>query len=343
MARGNLFRQFWQQLRFDVPRMTTHAASRKRVGVVLLTILIFVLILTAFLGPIAVFEYKYAGGAGALAAIFIMYVLAFGLRRGIKKSGNSITLGISTAPPPSLRQAIFQQRLILATLINRAAFETAKQSENPPNLAEGIARASTIDRLRAENLWDPLPTPIRDCLAAPEGSWAKVGASKALLHLDAVAVLTWMLSPHSELASLRTASKEGGEILRLALLKPDPIADLNFLRTETELHAQQDPAIIYLRRLSNELIKRGVAEGDFDGVLAESAGAYMAYAASIGEADVVAEDLPLGSGLVSEASTEEKFLLRGVSAVRLVSLQALHTTLLTKDTAALQQMILTMA
>lgn len=343
MSSHNLFGKFWRQLRFDVPRMATHATSRRRVGMVFLTVLFLILAFSAIYRPIALFEYKFGGGAVGLAVVVIMYALAFSLRRGLKNSGNTIALGISAAPAPSLRQAIFNQRLILATIVNRAAFEIAEQSKSPLNLETGIARATMLDGLRAENLWETLPTPLRGCLAAPEGSWTKEGAGKALLHLDAVAVLTWMLNPQSELASLRTASSEGRETLRLALLKPDPIAELNFLRTETELHAQHDPAIIYLKRLSNELIKRGVANGELETSLEEHAGAYMAYAASIGEAEFVAEDLPLGGVLVSEAPTEEILHLRGVAAVRLVTLQALHNALFTKGTVALQQMILSLA
>ena len=343
MPSNSLFVKFWKQLRFDVPRMATHAASRKRVGIVLLTIVFLILVFSAFYGPIALFEYKFGGGIGGLAAVVIMYALAFGLRRGLKNTGNTIALGISAAPEPSLRQAILKQRLVLATVINRAAFEIAKQSEKPLNLETGTARTWMLERLRVENLWELLPTTLKDCLAAPEGSWTKDCAGRALLHLDAVAVLTWMLNPHSGLESLRTASNDGGETLRIALLKPDPIADLNFLRTETELQTQHDPAIIYLKRLSNELIKRGVAKGETEPSLDEYAGAYMTYAASIGEADIVAEDLPLGGVLVSEASTEEIFHLRGVAAVRLVTLQALQNALSTKGTADLEQMILSLA
>jgi hypothetical protein len=310
---------------------------------VLLTVLFLIILFSVIYGPIALFEYKFGGGAVGLAIVAIMYVFAFSLRKGLQNSGHTIALGISATPTPSLRQAIFNQRLILATIVNRAAFEIAEQSKSPLNLETGIARAAMLDRLRAQNLWETLPIPLRGCLATPEGTWTKEGAGKVLLHLDAVAVLTWMLNPRSELASLRTASSEGRETLRLALLKPDPVAELNFLRTETELYAQHDPAIIYLKRLSNELIKRGVAKGELETSLEEHVGAYMAYAASIGEAEFVAEDLPLGGVLVSEAPTDDILRLRGVAAVRLVTLQALHHALSTKGTAALQQMILSLA
>ncbi len=343
MSSGNLFRKFWKQLRFDLPRMAAHATSRRRVGIVVLTLVFLILVFSAFYGPIAFFEYKFGGGIAGLAFVVIMYALAFGVRRGLKNSGTTIALGISAAPAPSLRRAIFNQRLILATIVNRAAFEIAEQSKSPLNLETGLARATMLGRLRAENLWETLPIPLRESLAVPEGSWTKEGAGKALLHLDAVAVLNWMLNPQSELASLRTASSEGRETLRLALLKPDPIAELNFLRTETELRVQHDPAIIYLKRLHNELIKRGVAKGELESSLEEHKGAYMAYAASIGEAEFVAEDLPLGSVLVSEAPTEDILHLRGIAAVRLVTLQALHNALITKGTGALQQMILSLA
>jgi hypothetical protein len=69
----------------------------------------------------------------------------------------------------------------------------------------------------------------------------------------------------------------------------------------------------------------------------------MAYAASIGKAEFVAEDLPLRDVLVSEASTECILHLRDVAAVRLVTLQALHNALFTKGTVALQRMILSLA
>ena len=343
MSSDNLVRKFWRQLRFDVPRMASHAASRRRVGMVLLSVLLLIVFILVIYGPIALFEYKFGGGVVGLAIVAIMCVLAFSLRKGLQNSGNTIALGISGTPAPSLRQAIFNQRLILATIVNRAAFEIAEQSKRPLNLETGVARAAMLDRLRAENLWETLPVPLRDRLAAPEGSWTKEGAGKALLHLDAVAVLTWMLNPQEELASLRTASSEGRETLRIALLKPDPVAEPNFLRTETELRVQLDPAIIYLKRLSNELIKRGVAKGELETSLEEHAGAYMAYAASIGEAEFVAEDLPLGSVLVREAPTEDILHLRGVAAVRLVTLRALHEALLTKGIVALQQMILSLA
>ena len=343
MPNDNLFKRFWRQLCFDVPRMVTHKASRKRVGIVFLTITFVVLVFIAYWGPIAFFEYKFAGGVGAVAFLVIVYALAFSLRRGLKNSGNAITLGISAAPVPSLRQAIFEQRLILAAIINRGAFEAAQHSKGPLKIESGVVRASTIERLRAENLWETLPTPLRDRLASPEGSWTKEHAGKALLHLDAFAVLTWMLSPRFELASLRTASSKGVDMLRVALLKPDPIADFNFLRGETEIKAQQDPAVVYLTRLGNELVKRGVAEGEYEEDLEEYIEAYMAYASSIGEAEIMAEDLPIGGLLAGEAPISDILHLRGVSAVRLVTLQALQNALSTQGTLALQQVVLSLA
>ena len=103
MSSNNLFRQWYRQLRFDVPRVATHAASRRRVGMVLLAVLFLIILFSLIYGPIALFEYKFGGGAVGLGIVVIMYVLAFSLRRVLKNTGNTIALGISAAPAPSLR------------------------------------------------------------------------------------------------------------------------------------------------------------------------------------------------------------------------------------------------
>jgi hypothetical protein len=343
MSSNNLLKKFWRQLRFDVPRMAGHSASRRRVRTVFLTVLLLIVIYAAVLGPFALFEYKFAGGIGGVAACAIMYGLAFGIRRWFKNRGNTIVLGINTAPLPSLRQRILSQRVILATVLNRAAFEMARQSDHAPDLKAGAVRTALLNTLRAQNLWGSLPIPVRDRLAAPEGSWTEEEIRKALVHLDAVAVLNWMLNPESDLASLRIAADQGAHVLRNALLNPDPVAKLDFLRTETDLRIQRGPAVIYFKRLGNELIKRGVIEGELEPALVEHAGDYMAYAASIGEVEFVAEDLPLGSGLVSEAPTGTILFLRSVASVRFITLEALHSALVTNKTEALEQIALSLA
>jgi hypothetical protein len=85
MSSDNLFRRFWRHLRFDIPRVAAHATSRRRVGIVFLTVLFLILAFSVIYGPIALFEYKFGGGAIGLAIVVIMYVLAFGLRKGLRR------------------------------------------------------------------------------------------------------------------------------------------------------------------------------------------------------------------------------------------------------------------
>ena len=343
MQIDGMYKRFWRQLCFDVPRLLSNAASRRRVSGVLVTLLVILLIFSAFYGAIAVFEYKFGGGIYGIALVCISYALAFGLRKGMQKTGNTIRLGMDVTPPTSLREEILNQRLILAVVVNRAAFEAARLSETLPTIELGVLRANMLDRLRVENLWERLPMQLRDCLAAPEGSWTKEKISGVLLHMEAVAVLGWMLDPQVELMPLRTIVNPNPASLRRALAKPDPVRQLSFLRSESEVQAECGPSHVYIRRLSNELIKRGNETGELDQDLEQYAGEYMAYAASVGDAEFVAEDLPMGNGLVSEAASEEVFRLRGLAAVRLVTLEAMKEVLRTKKIDALQQLILTLA
>jgi hypothetical protein len=51
---------------------------------------------------------------------------------------------------------------------------------------------------------------------------------------------------------------------------------------------------------------------------------YMAYALCVGEADIMADDLPIGGMLIREAETEALLRFRGTTAVRLITLQAVR-------------------
>jgi hypothetical protein len=343
MQIDGMYKRFWRQLCFDVPRLLSNAASRQRVFGILIILLVILLIFSAFYGAIAVFEYKFGGGIYGIALVCISYVLAFGIRKGIQKTGTTIRLGIDVTPPTGLHEGILDQRLMLAVLVNRAAFEAARQSETPPTIELGAVRANMLDRLRVENLWEKLPRQLRDCLAAPEGSWTKEKISRALLHMEAVSVLGWVVDPQVELTPLRAVMNPDPALLRRALAKPDPVRQLSFLRSESEVQAEYGPSHVYIRRLSNELIKRGIETGELDQDLEQYVGEYMTYAVSVGDAEFVAEDLPIGNGLVSEATSEELFRLRGLAAVRLITLEAIKEVLRTKKIDALQQLILNLA
>jgi len=326
MAQDNLVKQWWRQLRFDIPRIRTHAASRRRVRFVLISIVILVVIITAYAGTVASLEYKSAGWWG-VGAILIAYALAFAVRRGMKTRGNAVTLSLSTTPKPSLRNEILDRRRILATLIGRAAYEVGLAHGQTGHLPAGSVRAAQLTRLRKDGLWDSVPPAIRDTLAAPEGSWTAAQTGRALMHLQAVAVLHWALRDDAMLSPLRTAASVNPDTLHSALADPDPDRDTYFLRSLSEIESQVSPTLIYLTRLQNELFKRGELQGDaatqVDPTLDDQAEAYMVYAASTGDADLIAEDLPIGGQLISEAPTQDLLHLRGIAAVRIITLHAL--------------------
>ncbi len=322
----NILKQWWRQLVFDVPRVWTHAPSRRRVGLVLLSMVAVGAALALFWGPFAYFEYHFGGGwAGVMAAVG-MYALAFGVRRSLKRRGNTLTLNLSGAPSPSLRDELLKQRTILATLVYRAAFES-KATQPGGNVAlGGRVRAALLQRLRQRGLWDDLSLALRDMLSEPEGSWSRERIGRVLLQLEGVRVLSWAVTENCELPPLRTASKVGPEILETALAETDGTEPV-FLRSDSDIAAQVQPTRVYLARLQDELVQRGVIEGEVDAGIAGQMEAYMAYAVTNGEADLFAEDLPLGSGLVAEAGSAELMHLRGIAALRLVTLDALRQVL----------------
>jgi hypothetical protein len=297
------------------------------VGFVLLSMLLVGAVFALFYGPFAYFEYRFGGGWGGVLAVLVMYALAFGARRSLKNQGNTQTLNLSGAPSPSLRDSLLKQRTVLATLVYRAAFESKATQPAATGVAPGGAvRAALLQRLRQRGLWDGLHVTLRDMLSEPEGSWSRERIGRVLLQLEGVRVLSWAVTENCELPPLRTASKVGPEILETALAETDG-TEAVFLRSDSDIAAQVQPTRVYLARLQDELARRGVIEGEVDPELAGQMEAYMAYAGTVGDTDLFAEDLPFGSGLVAEAGSAELLHLRGIAALRYITLDCLREAL----------------
>ena len=322
----NFVKQWGRQLAFDLPRIRTHETSRRRVLGVLLSILIVAAIAVVCWGPIAYFEYRF-GGWGMILWIVVMYALAFGVRRFWKRSGNTVTLNLSGAPSVGLRDSLVRQRTILAALVNRAAFEAGiVAGETPKESQAGAGRSFQIQRLRRDGLWEGLPLRLKDALSMPEGEWTREDIGRVLVQLEAVRVLSWVVEKECELPPLRIAARVGPEILAVAFAEPTGEAT-PFLRSLNEIAVETQPALVYIARIQNELVKRGVTDGEFNAEIDAEVAGYMVYAASVGEAEMIAEDLPVGGQLVSEVASEELFHLRGLAAVRYTTLGAVRSAL----------------
>ncbi|QMV18811.1 hypothetical protein GOB94_09050 [Granulicella sp. 5B5] len=326
MASNNLILRWWRQLRFDVPRMREHAPSRGRVGVVVLSIATVAGVVVLIFGPMGWFEHRYGGGWWGIGTVVLMYALALTVRRWMKRRNETTTLSLARATAPSQREGMLARRKIVATMVSRAAREVGLHAGVATDAPVGAVRAAQLQRLRAEGLWESVPTSLQAMLAAPEGSWNTETTGRVLVHLEVIVVLNWILKESYELPSLSRGGAVDGEMLREALIGK---ADRgSYLRTEAEIARQEGPTRVYLARLQNELVKRGATEGEVDEEMEKYAGQYMMYAASVGEAEVVAEDLPLKGGLIRDAPTADLLHLRGVAAVRMVTLAATRDVLM---------------
>jgi len=339
MADDNLIKRSWRQLVFDVPRFRVNAKSRRRVLIQMVLLVVFSCAWALYVGGLAFFEYRFAGGWWAVLWVAIMYALALSIRKVMKSRGNAITLSIDSTPSPHLRKKVLDQRLILATVVARGVFEAALRSGAIAEGAERNARAGQNQRLRREELWEDLPGGLRELLASPEGSWNEIPVNRALLYAEGVRVLNWLVREDCELADLRLSQTVGAQVLWGVLKEPDPARAINFLRPRVEVQREGHPTRVYLARLTSELVRRGASDGQQDALLDQNVEAYMRYAAYVGEADIVADDLPVGGRLIGEAETAVLLRLRGTVAVRLVVLEAILEILDGRGLGALVEVI----
>jgi hypothetical protein len=290
-----------------------------------LSIAAVALFLALIFGPMGWFEYRYGGGWWGVGAVVLSYALALTVRRWMKRHNETTTLSLGSATAPSLRKGLLARRKIVATMVSRAAREVGLREGVAMATPMGSVRAAQLQRLRGEGLWESVPASLQGMLAAPEGSWGAETTGRVLVHLEVVTVLNWALRASYELPALSRGGAADAAMLREAL--KGKTTEESFLRTEAEIERQEGPTRVYLARLQNELVKRGVTEGIVDEELEKYTGQYMSYAVSVGDAEVVAEDLPLRGGLLGDAPTADLLHLRGVAAVRMITLAGLRNVL----------------
>ncbi len=185
-----------------------------------------------------------------------MYALAFGVRRSLKRKGNTLTLNLSGAPSPSLRDELLKQRTVLASARLSAAFES-RATQPGGNVAFGGRVRAALLRVRQRGLWDDLSLALRDMLSEPEGSWSRERIGRVLLQLEGVRVLSWAVTENCELLRFGPLQKVGPEILETALAETDGTEPV-FLRSDSDIAAQVQPTRVYLARLQDV----GPARGD---------------------------------------------------------------------------------
>lgn len=232
------------------------------------------------------------------------------IRRWWWQRGKAITLSLANTPAPSVRAALLVQRKIVATMVSRAAREVGLHAGVTAETPIGSVRAAQLQRLRAERIWDHVPPPIQTMLAAPEGSWTTETTGRVLVHLEVIAVLNWALHPRRELPSLSPGGTADASLLREALTGKS--TNDTFLRTETEIDQQELTTRVYLTQLQNILAQRGATEG------AEAHNHINQYS------NRPVDDLPLRGAPLRDAQTADLLHLRGVAAVRMITLEGLR-------------------
>lgn len=158
------------------------------------------------------------------------------------------------AVAPEMKQALFREAILLATLLERLASEVAMEKELPPEITV-ITRRVLLDRLDRHQLRHDLEPWLLDLLLAPDGHWTADQKGRALAAWECFAVLNWALG----LGDLRGLTMDPGYHLKdvQALVA---IRDAKKLRVlpSWDLRPARDAAFKFLNRCWAELLARKV-------------------------------------------------------------------------------------
>ena len=102
---------------------------------------------------------------------------------------------LSSANPavsPELKQGLFREACLLATLLERLASESYLEKEIPPEIVVTTRRV-LLDRLRSLGMRDHLEPWLLDLLLAPDGHWTEEQKRRAIPALECFAAFRWTL------------------------------------------------------------------------------------------------------------------------------------------------------
>jgi hypothetical protein len=161
------------------------------------------------------------------------------------------------AVPRELKESLFREACLVATVLARLASEVRMEKELPVNV-EVITRRVLLDKLRELGLRDALEPWLLDLLLAPDGHWTKEQKQRAKPAWECLAVLQWTLG----LGELRSLTVNPGYSLSqvrniLSIEEPERLEVL----APWDLRLVRDRARRFVNRCWSELVARGLAEG----------------------------------------------------------------------------------
>lgn len=156
-----------------------------------------------------------------------------------------------------LKQALFREAVLLATLLERHGSEVAMEKELPPEITV-ITRRVLLDRLDSHHLRDDLEPWLLDLLLAPDGHWTAKQKERTVGAWEWFAVLNWALG----LGDLRALTMEPQyQVKDLRTLTAIKNSEKLRVLPSWDLRPARDEALQFLNRCWAELLARNAVSG----------------------------------------------------------------------------------
>jgi len=249
--------KLWKALGVALRRAPKDSTARRN----LLRLVFWLLIIAACVGD---YIYMFHGffteyGFGQLVLVLIpgasvWLIIIFAL---VKQSRDQRKFELENpAVSPELKQALFREACLLATLLERLASESYLEKEIPPEIVV-ITRRVLLDRLTSLGMRDHLEPWILDLLLAPDGHWTAEQKNRAIPAHECFAAFKWVLGLGG-LRDLTEIPKYNLSDLR-SLVEITKLESLPVLAS-WDVRPARDGANLFFQRCWAELVARRVID-----------------------------------------------------------------------------------
>jgi hypothetical protein len=290
----------WQDAWLNLRRAGKDRRARKQ----LLALGLLLLLPLLLLGYLA-----WLVGTGSIYFVPFVIPVIWLIRRGHKQQ-DTTSLRIAPAPEPLVKVLTEAERaairgelailaLVHAVLLDRAGSELYLKKNEVPDGREVVSRRLHLELLKKTGAWERLAQADREALIAADGSWDRDWINRAVLSIEQVRLLRWILQLDAFLPFVGQQMKVDYMLGNQLVREPGKVLEGSALVDVTAMETGRDAARAYLYRLVAEMIKRGYQVAPNEEA---EQWANRAYSDVSGDQN---EDLLLGEKLVSEASEEQ--------------------------------------
>jgi hypothetical protein len=257
--------EFWHQYWIAIRRSKRDSRDRKNV----LQITFFLLAFVCYYGYLILYasrgfldrEMIFPTCIGACFALMIVIGIAINNRLDARKARSESDLAVDQF----LRQRLASDGFALSVLLMRSGSEELLREKQLPTEVEIITRRAHLAQLHKLEMWDQLPSELKNLLLLPDGHWQRDSLHRSAA-FETLRCLRWVLRLDGQLQPLTYLPKMDYRPAAELLITPERLLTSTGMVEIWDIRVERNHADTFFSRCYAEAIGRNLIQPDVEDI-----------------------------------------------------------------------------